>query len=586
MVRLQARQTNGYTSNPFPRLATAGWDWHCYCGRLNYCGRPKCFGCPGVRKDGATLVGSLRGVPQATPVARLAVAAQDRVPKSQPLQPTTRVQQPPAATLAATTTAQRAAATTAPTKRILHKTSAAAAATAVARDPAAAGGGYASALIANTKSSTSVPAATPKENISGEAQSASATIQTDKQAQMQADAPEELDIDPDPTIPEDLGYDEIRKKLLRCETALRKKQKRHERELNEVREMEQYIEEKRTQLAVLQDKADATGSDIQEFAATIAALSARSTELAAERSKALEAKSDPLSSQQHQQPTKAGTQYARQVVADLIAGMHNFTNETPEVQLILQQFVAYLDQLRPQSGASATAMQQSPTAVVAPAPVPMASVAMPTVPPAIVTTPTCFDISDTKQTVVPMVVVGQSVGDKRKREHLLDAERPSAAQSDEDITGDEASVTPTGAPPQAAVARPVGVGTEAVASTPAATADTPFVFGSGPCKLCWSIVCRCIKPAVPPKEPQAVMPTSKAPPEPTAPARLPRSRRSSRSRTHSEAGSSTQDLDETTFTEVQRGRFRTGANPARERLLQGLAAANAAQKTASPSPSR
>ena len=475
MSRLQARQSNGYTSHPLPRPATAGWDWHCHCGRLNYSGRPSCYGCFGPRKHGATFVGSLRGVPQNTPAARLAVASQARVPESRPLgQPTTRVQQPVPAPTAAANATQRPAA---PTKRILQQSGVATAATSVARGSVGAGGGYASAVIGNAKSNTLRPASTAtdakppptSEKVSGELpQSASAIMEADNEAQMHADA-EEADIEPDPTIAEDLGYDEIRKRLLKCETALRKRQKRHEKELNAVQEMEQYIDEQRSQLAVLQSKADATGSEIHDFAATIASLSARSTELAAERSKALEAKADSPTGQQHQQTTKDGALYARQVVGDIIAGVHNFSNETPEVQLILQQFVAYLDQLRPtQPGTASAAPPQNSAALLAPAQAPTCSVVAPTAAPAVALAPACFDISDTQQTASPMVVVGHSVGDKRKREHLLDAERQSAEKSDEDVTGDEAGSTPTVAPTQVTAAE--SADTEIATSTPAAPA--------------------------------------------------------------------------------------------------------------------
>ena len=287
LLENQLHQCNGFYRPPMPRPVTQQWDWNCGgCGRLVYTPKTRCI-CDepqNTRPWGATLVGSIRGKQQTSTAARQATVAQASVPiarrasaapepsyhvRGQPLQPTNREQQQPTAPPSAAGAAQR----TAPTKRASQQTGIAVAATAASRLPV--GGGYASTENANAKSFTSAPAsaATATEKTSEVPQSAAAVIEADNEAQRQADAIEEIDIDPDPTVPEDMGYDEIRKKLLKCEIALRKKQKRHERELKEVREMEQYIQEQQSELSLLQGKADATGSCIQEFAATIAAFS-------------------------------------------------------------------------------------------------------------------------------------------------------------------------------------------------------------------------------------------------------------------------------------------------------------------------
>ena len=106
-------------------------------------------------------------------------------------------------------------------------------------NPTSAGAAAATATTSAQKSSATEKA--PNDP----AQSALARIGADNEAQIQCDG-DEADVELDPTIAEDLDYDEIWKKPQKCENTLRKRQKRHEKELNAVQETKDYIEEQQS----------------------------------------------------------------------------------------------------------------------------------------------------------------------------------------------------------------------------------------------------------------------------------------------------------------------------------------------------
>ena len=101
------------------------------------------------------------------------------------------------------------------------------------------------------------------------------------------------------------------------------------------------MEQHQAELAILQAKADATNMEVQECGATIATLTSRQVELAAERARTM-----APSMRDGRSEDQDGTQYARKCVEDIFAGVLNFSNGRPQVELLLQQLIAAIDTLR------------------------------------------------------------------------------------------------------------------------------------------------------------------------------------------------------------------------------------------------
>ena len=243
--------------------------------------------------------------------------------------------------------------------------------------------------------------------------------EADQDAQMEHDGgdPEE-----NPTIAEG-------GKLQKLERLRRKRRKCHAKELDAGEKQEALIAEQQAALVDLRSVADITNGQIQTHAATIDQLSSWSTELAVERACALE--SPPQEDVQTLPQAQVGVSYAQKLAGDLITGMHNFTNESPAVQSVLQQLVARIEALRHAQAGGPTVMdprQRTLNSFLQQLAVPAIALLVsksPVVPAKIQN----YGISDAMQqtspeasatTAVsdPMLVDGECPGDKRKSECL------------------------------------------------------------------------------------------------------------------------------------------------------------------------
>ena len=148
------------------------------------------------------------------------------------------------------------------------------------------------------------------------------------------------DDDLNPTLPEDLDYDNIRRMMLRFERLLQRRTKRHASELAAVADMQQLIAAQQAELVTLQSTADSTFHEMQGFKDSIAELSERQASMVAVR-----ARSSACAALANVQPSD-GIRYAQKCVSDIVAGVQNFSNELPEAQALLQQLAAAFDAAR------------------------------------------------------------------------------------------------------------------------------------------------------------------------------------------------------------------------------------------------
>ena len=461
-LRLELAKRDAQRPPLFRPTVSEQWDWSCgACGNLVYAGRRNCK-CGAPRCNGATFTGSVRGVLQNTAAAREGLLRQRQVPGFAPVQRAPRgvaptinraTEQLAAARCGYARTAELAAKATTEAKATKKDevVGAKASFAEVARRPAPV-----------QQSRTQQAAAAPAAELAPQGPPRSADIPASSAAQLFAEDDEAQneqevdDLEENPTIPEELGYEAVRAKLRKFERLLHKRKVRHVKQLEEVAAQEAYIAEQKATLLELQSVADATNSQMQEYAATVTQLSSRAAEMAAERERALE--SNPQGVAQaatDQQVQQDGVAYAQKLAGDLLAGMHNFNNENPAVQTVLQQLMAAIESVRqahtggqvvpdPRQPTLPNFLRQhansstGPTSLVTGSQAPAAAVKN-------------FDISDPTPeegqhaaetptagtTSDPMQVTGECPGEKRKSE-CLQSSSPADGASDADITGDEA----------------------------------------------------------------------------------------------------------------------------------------------------
>ena len=93
-------------------------------------------------------------------------------------------------------------------------------------------------------------------------------------------------VEVDPTIPEEMCYDEVRRSLARYERVLERRTKRHGHEVAAVEDQQQLIATRQSVFVHIQSTADTTLAEMQEIRATIAQLTDWQAALAAERAAA------------------------------------------------------------------------------------------------------------------------------------------------------------------------------------------------------------------------------------------------------------------------------------------------------------
>ena len=414
---------------PRPGISTH-WDWQCSCGRLVYSGKRSCDICGCSRAfSGTTVTGSVRGVLQTSQGASTAIARQQRVPGMAPASYAAVARAPPRAQSAAPerrgeqpTLQQQARATPEPARAVRGH----------AAVPAAKG------ADSGTGS---------KEKVQ-ELPSSAVQIFNDENA----GNAEEQDDDDEQTMFEDADADPkaLRFRHINLCRKLEAKQKQLEKQDNAINEQKDEVAHQQAKLVELQAIADSTADKIKELQNQSAAIAMQIARIEDERRQVREAVVASLPVQAS--PPEA---LAADCLTKAAAALQGFQSQSPQVQLLLQQFTSFVDQLRAAESPSAfheprqTTLQQafahataSPqgTQPASQKTVQKAAGPTPSVPAAV----PCFDISGSQpsegqpsvstlvadDTSALVAVVGECPGDKRKSECLLDSQ-PAADDTKE-----------------------------------------------------------------------------------------------------------------------------------------------------------
>ena len=440
-LQRQLHQHNGYHHAPLPRPFTMEWDWNCAaCGRLVYAPKSRC-NCSlpnNTRGRGATAVGSIRGQMQNTTAARHATTAQARIPQS--FAPSYHVRRNVNSSMGGGGNA--------------------AANSQTATVPVATRG--AAVPVRNN----TVPQACANPAAAEVPVSAAERTAQDESAALQAEPAEE----DEGTIPEDLPPHKIELTLLKLESKLNKKRQLLAKEEQAIAFQEEEIAVQRAKLVQLQAEADGTRELIQGFLEDRDELTQRLAK---------------LTKLHHDDLPSAGidgqpeVQSAMDCLSRTFLGLQNYQSQPPEIQAMLTQFAQLFRATQAEHEAKAGpgqltihqafASQASAGTVQAPLPQGPASVAAqsfvissgsttpldPATFPARETSknsglplsslsaekptpaaerpePAADDKGIVSEPTVPtdMAVVGHSVGDKRKIEHVQDMER--LAKNDQD----------------------------------------------------------------------------------------------------------------------------------------------------------
>ena len=431
-----AAPRQAFVQPPVPRSGHH-WDWECgTCGHVNFAGRTLCHKhlCIGPRSKGHTMVGFQRGILQTNAAAQSArqqqlqalslpsayqVAGRPRVHStrvdahsnaglSQQLQhqhkqkqqqphqhsPTHRVQQPPRAT------------------------------TAVRQHDS--GGHARSSLVlesgvGSVKQDKQPPAEQPR--------SFQQHIEDENVDEQEDEHPEEItdyeSLDADPLS--------LRKRHVRLARLLERREKRLANERARIEAQHSEIAAQQAMLVELQSKADSTVQEIALLQEKVAATCEQLGRIEA-------AKNNSIADVAPVQSGPTPEQHAKDCLERTVSAFKHFQGQSPEVQSLLQQFVAILDTMRAAEAvvdARQTTLEQTFARAASSAPPPNATqqtaansgVAEARGTPA----PQAFDIgseaSTTEACAEGMRVDGHNVGDKRKLEHIHDAERISQEQA-------------------------------------------------------------------------------------------------------------------------------------------------------------
>ena len=408
MLQDQIRVLTEKPPAPRPGISTI-WDWRCSCGRLVYAGKRSCDICGAARAySGTTVTGSLRGVLQTTQVATTALGRQQRVPGMAPPSyaavlraPSRAVQQEHHKEQRGGNQPTRAAAQPEPTKR-------------------------------NKDGRKDEPAKAAESD-------------TPLSAKLCFDAENELPHDEDDhTTFEDADADPkvLRFRHINLCRKIESKQKQLDKQHEAIQEHRDEMARQQAKLVELQAEADGTVGKIRE-------LQEKSTSIAQQIARIEESRKigqEPNQAPTAEQAVPPETQ-AAECLGKAAAALQGFQAQSPHIQLLLQQFVTFIDKLRAGESVQAVdpkqcTLQQAFASSAATLSTPKGDpkeLAQPAAGSSTVAVP-CFDISDSQpekaqktetaeESAGPMAVVGECLGDKRKREALdeSEAEQPAKA---------------------------------------------------------------------------------------------------------------------------------------------------------------
>ena len=463
-LALEAAPRHAFSHPPLHRPAYQQWDWECgTCGHVNFAGRTLCHRhlCIGPRSKGHSMVGFLRGVLQTDAAAQVArqqqlhalslpsaynvTAERPRAAKSGPagalphnvvgvkhFRPDQQQQQ--------AQQKRQQLQQQAPTRRVLQPPKP----HATMRQGTATGdsGGYARSPPAPGKSAGGA-AADQSDNPQTFAQLAEAENEDVGQG-----GEEEEEFDHDETDFEDLDANPLylRKRHVRLAKALERRQKRLVNERTRIENQVNEIAAQQAKLVELQTVADSTAQEIVSIQGKITATCQQIARIEDEKNKETAA-TVPADAPADGVLTPA--QHARDCLERTVVAFQHFQGQCPEVQNLLQQFSGIFDSIRAAPAAVDTrqptleqvfARAATSTAPAAHSPVAASSlssdVAQST------SKPQAFDIGSEASAAVAeseaIRVDGHNLGDKRKQEHVQDAERISreeAAHSEEKTDG-------------------------------------------------------------------------------------------------------------------------------------------------------
>ena len=451
------------------------WDWQCgTCGHLNYAGRSLCHQhlCIGPRSKGLTMVGSIRGITQTSSAAQTArqqqlqtmslpsayqvVAERPRVGNINSATPHSHngvVSQPPHQNQQQQQAQkkQQQVQQQAPARRVRQP--------AKTVDTVRQGSAAGNAAGASAKDLCDQPR-TFAQLAEAENEVADDEVEEDEEADDNATDFEDLDADP--LV--------LRKRHIKLARVLERRQKRLANERVRIEEQANEIAAQQAKMVVLQSAADSTAQEIVSVQGKISAICQQIARIEAQKSK------DTLSTPPvAAAPVDNGLtpeQHARDCLERTVVAFQHFQGQAPEVQCLLQQFTAIFDAMRAAEAVvdkkqptleqvfARTANPQQPAA----APTPLAS--HPPVGDAAhgELQPQAFDIASEVSAASAaetgpeaIRVDGHNVGEKRKQEHLQDAERISREEAGVKESKDDVSVSAQPVQEQSKSANPTAV---------------------------------------------------------------------------------------------------------------------------------
>ena len=391
---------------PRPGISTL-WDWRCNCGRLVYAGKRNCDICGSSRAySGTTVTGSLRGTLQASQVASAAIVRQQRVPGLDPQTYAAIVRAPPRHV-----------------QQERHKQQ---------------NGG-----LQGARTSVQPERAKPTKEEPAKAETAESEKREVPSSAKQCFETENEHDEDDQTTFEDADADPkvLRFRHINLCRKIEAKQKHLERQQESIEEQREEVARQQANLLELQAAADGTLEKIRELQGQSASIAQQIARI--EETRKIGCDSTHTGPAEQQSPPEA---LAEECLSKAAAALQGFQAQSPQVQLLLQQFVTFIDQLRAGGAAQpvidprqstlqqafANAATTKPASKGVSEEMPQPSAEIPNAVP-------CFDISgsqpgdeqasDAVQTgAAPMAVVGECVGDKRKSDVLDDSEPVQAAK--------------------------------------------------------------------------------------------------------------------------------------------------------------
>ena len=314
----QLRELHQRPPAPRPGISTH-WDWRCSCGRLVFSGKRFCDICGCTRAfSGTTVTGSVRGVMQTTQAAVAAVSRQQRVPG---------LHRPTYAAAARASPPVQPAVAASRTKEPLPK-----------QQPLRTGND--AARGDRDERRQALQAAKPEEKeASGRAKdipTSAGQLLNAENADDDNEADEQTNFEDADADPKVLRFRHI--KLCR---KIEGKQKQLGKQQEAIELQQEELATQQAKLVELQSQADATSEKIKEIQGQSAELALQIARIEEDRRQTGEVAKSPPADQ-----TPPPEEQAFECLSKAAAALQGFRSQSPKVQVLLQQFTTFMDQLR------------------------------------------------------------------------------------------------------------------------------------------------------------------------------------------------------------------------------------------------